>query len=198
MNGLTNNTRQRAVDTRPFSVSILVEVTEPVVEGKTIRTIVDFPASSAKLTNPTKRQLDALVKWLPATSKNVVRFDSFAGSRDLADKVIALSGTRAKSVERYLRSIGVRGKYEVNDGATTVGILSTYIPVRVTGPANKPVNKLNNQQDAVRAGIQFDAYSAALAQSAKRQLDTLVKRLPAKSNNFVRIVGFVSPAGFSE
>ena len=56
------------------------------------------------------------------------------------------------------------------------------------------MNKLNNRQDAVRAGIQFDAYSAALTQSAKGKLDTLVKRLPAKSNNFVCIVGFVSTA----
>ena len=207
VNGLTDNTRQRAVDTRAISISILVKVTELVVEGKTVRTIVDFPVSSVKLTNPAKRQLDALIKRLPESSKRIIRLDSFAGSNVLGDSTISLSGARARSVEGYLRSKGIRGEYDIKDGATADRILSTYILVRVTGLANKPVSKPANKptskpaikpankQDAVRGGIQFDAYSAALTKSAKGELNLLLKQLPTKSNNFVRVVGFVGPGG---
>ncbi len=111
VNGLTNDTRQRSVDTRLISISILVRVVKPAVKGKAVRGVVYFDAYSAQLTKDAKRELNTLVKRLPTTSNNLVRIVGFTGPGGSIGQVNALSKARAKSVARYLRSKGVRGKY---------------------------------------------------------------------------------------
>jgi hypothetical protein len=43
--------------------------------------------------------------------------------------------------------------------------------------------------------VYFEAYSSELSESAKRKLDTLVKKLPNKKSNLVRVTGLVGPGG---
>jgi len=43
--------------------------------------------------------------------------------------------------------------------------------------------------------VYFKAYSSELSESAKRKLDTLVKKLPNKKSNLVRVTGLVGPGG---
>ncbi len=117
--GLTKHTRQAAVVTRAssFSISILVRVIEPAAaKPKAVRTVVYFGVLSAKLTKPAKRHLHALVTRLPTKSNNFVRIVGFAGPGYSSAFVNALSKARAKSVARYLRSQGVRGKYVLRTG----------------------------------------------------------------------------------
>ncbi|MDI1290716.1 MAG: OmpA family protein [bacterium] len=73
--------------------------------------------------------------------------------------------------------------------ALVMRVISINILVRVT-PAKRP-----SELKAVRTIVYFDVFSAKLLPSAKRQLDTLVKRLPTKRSNFVRVIGFVGPGG---
>ena len=111
VNGLTNDARPHAVVTRAFSISIRVRVIKPAAKPKAVRTVVYFGVFSAKLTKPAKRRLHALVTRLPTKSTNLVRVVGFAGPGYSNAFVNALSKARAKSVARYLRSQGVRGKY---------------------------------------------------------------------------------------
>ncbi len=116
VNGLTNNTRQRAVDTRVISISILARVIGPNAGRTAGRTVAYFDAFSAKLTKSAKRQLDTVVKRLPTKSNNLVRIAGFVGPGGSIGHVNALSKARAESVARYLRSEGVRGKYILKVG----------------------------------------------------------------------------------
>ncbi len=124
---LTNNTRQRDVDTRACSISILVKVKEPAakgkaVKGKAVRTVAYFDTFSAKLTKSAKRQIDTLVKRLPTKSNNLVRVTGFVGPGGSTVHVRALSTARTLSVARYLLSKGVRGKYILTVGGNTSGV----------------------------------------------------------------------------
>jgi outer membrane protein OmpA-like peptidoglycan-associated protein len=62
-------------------------------------------------------------------------------------------------------------------------------------PESKPEAKPTSKQDARKQRIQFEPYSAKLTKAAKEQLHAMVKQLPGKAQNFVRIVGFVSAGG---
>jgi outer membrane protein OmpA-like peptidoglycan-associated protein len=62
-------------------------------------------------------------------------------------------------------------------------------------PSSKPEVKPTNRQDAQKQRIQFEPYAAKLTKTAKEQLHAMVKQLPNKTHNFVRIVGFVSAGG---
>jgi outer membrane protein OmpA-like peptidoglycan-associated protein len=95
--------------------------------------------------------------------------------------------------------------------SATSQMLSTSIRVNViksagkhaakpdSKPASKPLRKPEaeptNRQGAQNQRIQFEPYSATLTKAAKQQLHALVKKLPNKTHNFVRIVGFVSAGG---
>lgn len=74
-------------------------------------------------------------------------------------------------------------------------VLSTSIQVNVKETDTKEISQPTSKQDARKETIQFNAYSANLTKDSKRQLDILVKQLPTKIDNFVRIVGFVGPGG---
>ncbi len=121
VNGLTNDTRQRSVDTRPISISILVRVVKPDVKGKAVRGVVYFDVFSAKLAKSAKRELNTLVKRLPTRSNNLVRIVGFVGPGGSVGHVKTLSKARAESVARYLRSKGVRGKYVLGDHENASG-----------------------------------------------------------------------------
>ncbi len=112
VNGLTNNTRQRAVDTQVISISILARVIGP----NAVRTVVYFDAFSAKLTKSAKRPLDTLVKRLPTRSNSLVLVSGFVGPGGSTVHVNALSTARAESVARYLLSKGVSGTYILKVG----------------------------------------------------------------------------------
>ncbi len=116
VNGLTNNTRQRAVDTRVISISILARVIGPNAGRTAGRTVAYFDAFSAKLTKSAKRELDAVVKRLPTKSNNLVRVVGFVGPGGSVGDVNALCKARTESVARYLRSKGVSGKYVLTVG----------------------------------------------------------------------------------
>jgi hypothetical protein len=73
--------------------------------------------------------------------------------------------------------------------ALVVRVISINILVKVTPPTRQ------SELKAVRTIVYFDVFSAKLLPSAKRQLDTLVQRLPRKRSNLVRVVGFVGPGG---
>ncbi len=112
VNGLTNNTRQRAVDTQVISISILARVIGP----NAVRTVVYFDAFSAKLTKSAKRPLDTLVKRLPTRSNSLVLVSGFVGPGGSTVHVNALSTARNLSVARYLLSKGVSGTYILKVG----------------------------------------------------------------------------------
>ncbi len=114
---------------------------------------------------------------------------TFLGSRGVSS-----DGTYAGSVP--IPGDLVRGTYTLQVNALTNNtrlrasdtyVCSISLLVRVIKPAVKG--------KAVRAVAYFDVFSPKLTKSAKRQLDTLVKLLPTKSNNLVRVVGFVGPGG---
>ncbi len=121
VNGLTINTRQRAVDTHNYSVSILVKVKESAVKRKAMQAVVYFDAFSPKLTKSAKRQLDAVVKRLPTKSNDLVRIVGFVGPGGSIGNIKTLSMARCESVERYLRSKGVSGKYVMKPGGNASG-----------------------------------------------------------------------------
>ncbi len=125
VNGLTTDTRQRAVVTHVISISLLVRVgaIEFNAKRKAVRTVAYFDAFSASLTKSAKRQLDAVVKRLPTRSNNLVRLTGFVGPGGSIGQVKTLSMARCESVERYLRSKGVRGKYvlKVGDNSSAGG-----------------------------------------------------------------------------
>lgn len=73
--------------------------------------------------------------------------------------------------------------------ALVTRVISINILVKVTPPSR------SSELKAVRTIVYFDVFSARLLPSAKRQLDNLVKRLPRKRANLVRVVGFVGPGG---
>ncbi len=66
---------------------------------------------------------------------------------------------------------------------------SISILVRVINPAAA-------EPKAVQMVVYFDVFSAKLTKSAKRHLHALVTRLPTRSTNLVRVVGFAGP-GYS-
>ncbi len=121
VNGLTINTRQRAVDTHNYSVSVLVKVKEPAVKRKAMQAVVYFDAFSPNLTKSAKRQLDAVVKRLPTKSNDLVRIVGFVGPGGSIGNIKTLSMARCESVERYLRSKGVSGKYVMKSGGNASG-----------------------------------------------------------------------------
>ncbi len=121
VNGLTINTRQRAVDTHNYSVSILVKVKESAVKRKAMQAVVYFDAFSPNLTKSAKRQLDAVVKRLPTKSNDLVRIVGFVGPGGSIGNIKTLSMARCESVERYLRSKGVSGKYVMKSGGNASG-----------------------------------------------------------------------------
>ncbi len=121
VNGLTINTRQRAVDTHNYSISVLVKVKEPAVKGKAMQAVVYFDAFSSNLTKSAKRQLDAVVKRLPTKSNDLIRIEGFVGLGGSVGHVKMLSMGRCKSVEHYLRSKGVSGKYVMKSGGNASG-----------------------------------------------------------------------------
>ncbi len=108
---------------------------------------------------------------------------TFLGSREVSS-----DGTYAGSVP--LPGDLAPGTYTLQVNALTnntrlradeTHVCSISILARVIKPAVKG--------KAVRAVAYFDVFSPKLTKSAKRQLDTLVKLLPTKSNNLVRIDG---------
>jgi outer membrane protein OmpA-like peptidoglycan-associated protein len=70
-------------------------------------------------------------------------------------------------------------------------------PARKPGskPTSKPEAEPTHRKDAQKQRIQFEPYSAKLTKAARKQLHAMVKKLPNKTHNFVRIVGFVSAGG---
>jgi len=205
-NGLMNVIQDGASVTQVISASIRAIVRTTAAKTKTVQTIVHFRGGSTKLTKPAKRQLDSLIDRLPSNSKNVINFVGFVPPVGASSKTISLSKTRTKSVARYLESHGARGKYILKQEGTASQVLYGYILIKATGPVKKlvtapvvkPQAEPTNKRNAKKATVQFTAYSANLTAAAKRQLATVVKRLPSKTNktsNFIRIVGFVSAGG---
>ncbi len=123
VNGLTPDTRQRAVVTHVISIFLLVRVgaIEFNAKPKAARTVAYFDAFSASLTKSAKRQLNTLVKRLPTKSNNLVHVAGFVGPGGSVGHVKTLSMARCESVERYLRSKGVRGKYVLKVGGNASG-----------------------------------------------------------------------------
>jgi len=121
VNGVTNNTRQRAVDTSPISISIRVKVVKPAAKLQAVRVVVYFEAFSAKLTEPSKRALNTFVKQPRNRSSHLVRIVGFVGPGGSVSHVKTLSKARAESVARYLRSKGIRGKYVLQSGGNSSG-----------------------------------------------------------------------------
>ncbi len=141
LNGLVNDTRQGAAVARVLSISILVRVNKPAAKKKTVQTIVHFQGTSTKLTEPAKRQLDALVDRVPTGSNNLINLDGFVAPVGSSRKAVALSKARTQSVARYLRSKGVSGKYILKPNRNDLQVLSDYILVKISVPAKKPARK---------------------------------------------------------
>lgn len=104
---------------------------------------------------------------------------SFAGSVSIPRGLQA--GTYTLQVNGLTESTRLR--------ALVTRVISINILVTVTPPTRQ------SELKAVRTIVYFDVFSAKLLPSAKRQLDILVKRLPRKKSNLVRVVGFVGPGG---
>jgi outer membrane protein OmpA-like peptidoglycan-associated protein len=121
VNGVTNNTRQRAASARSISISILVKVIEPAKKVKVVRAIVYFDAFSAKLTKSAKRGLDLIIEQPRTRSDNLVHIVGFVGPGGSISHVKTLSEARANTVARYLRSNGVRGRFVLKSGGRGPG-----------------------------------------------------------------------------
>jgi hypothetical protein len=125
---LVSDTRQDTATTRLLSTSIRVYFTEDTVKQLTTPTnmryawneTIQFAAYSDQLTSAAKKQLDTMVKKLPKKADNFVRIVGFVGPGGSASHVSKLSNARSKSVERYLKSKGVRGTYVIKSGGNTV------------------------------------------------------------------------------
>ena len=207
VNGWLSDFQQDPPVNQVLTSTILAKVIDAPAKTKTVQTIVHFVSQSSKLNKPAKRQLDTLIARMPSDSKNVITLIGFTPPEGASTKTIALSNDRTKSVERYLMSQGVRGKFIRTPSNNSLLVLSGYILVKVTGPAKKTtpkptpqpdlivLPKPTNKQNAKKLTVHFEDYSAALSESEKAQIDIMVKKLPNKSNNFIRIVGFVSAGG---
>jgi outer membrane protein OmpA-like peptidoglycan-associated protein len=92
---------------------------------------------------------------------------------------------------------GTRQSSALTQGLSASIRVNVIKPVdkQVAKPASKPEAKPSSKQDARKQRIQFEPYASKLTKAAKQQLHAMMKELPNKQHNFVRIVGFVSAGG---
>jgi outer membrane protein OmpA-like peptidoglycan-associated protein len=97
------------------SLSLGVSVTDAVGGGKkkTGKAKIFFAIDSAHITKSAKKAIRKMIKQLGSKNLKVVRILGFATPSDslLADRKLSIK--RAKAVKAFLKSIGVKGKFNV-------------------------------------------------------------------------------------
>jgi outer membrane protein OmpA-like peptidoglycan-associated protein len=143
IDSMVKDSRQAIPVMRRMSASIRVNILAPTVKKTSVQKAVvhkanvQFEAYSSNLTKPAKRILNRLAKQLPRKTLDLVRIVGFVGVGGSVSHATKLSNARAKSVARYLKSQGVRGKYVISSGGNKARSAKVGQSARVTVYSNR-------------------------------------------------------------